>query len=88
MAQGVQEMLEPHIDRLMANHEWHARGYIAKRGGPEQKPLRLHRDYSFVDHEVHRAIHGWVPLAEVDAECTVPPMKAGEVVFFDGEPEG
>lgn len=66
MTDGVQAVLESHIARVMPDYVLHSRGYIVKRGGPDQHPLRLHQDYSFVDHTKHRAIHLWIPLIDVD----------------------
>jgi hypothetical protein len=66
MTEGMQRVLAPHIARVMPGYVLHSRGYIVKRGGPDQPPLRLHQDYSFVDHSLHRAVHLWIPLVDVD----------------------
>lgn len=66
MTDGVQAVLEPHIARIMPDYVLHSRGFIVKRGGPDQPPLRLHQDYSFADHTKHRAVHLWIPLIDVD----------------------
>ena len=66
MTEGMQAVLEPYISRVMPGYVMHSRGYISKAGGPNQGPLRLHQDYSFVDHSKHRAVHLWIPLIDVD----------------------
>jgi hypothetical protein len=66
MTDVMQQVLEPHIARVMPDYVIHSRGFIAKRGGPGQFALRLHQDYSFVDHAKHRAAHLWIPLVDVD----------------------
>jgi hypothetical protein len=65
MTEGMQAVLEPHFTRLFPGYTIHSRGYIAKRGGPDQKPLRLHQDYTYVDQSIHRAVHIWIPLIDV-----------------------
>jgi hypothetical protein len=66
MTDGMQAVLEPHLARAMPGYTLHSCGYVVKRGGPDQPPLRLHQDYTFVDHSMHRAVHLWIPLIDVD----------------------
>ena len=62
----LQTVLGPYLEDLMPDYAFVSRAFIAKRGGPDQPPLPLHQDYSYVDQAIHRAIHVWIPLLDVD----------------------
>jgi hypothetical protein len=65
MTDGLTAVLAPYFAELMPGYEIHSRGYVVKRGGPGQPPLRLHQDYTFVDQNIHRSVHIWIPLLDV-----------------------
>lgn len=66
MAARVQAMLEHRFANILPEYTIRSRGFIAKRGGPDQKPLRLHQDFTNVDISLHRAVHVWIPLIDVN----------------------
>lgn len=62
----VREVLGPHVERLTRDYSIFSLGYVAKRGGPDQAPLPLHQDYTYVDESTKRAVHFWIPLLDVE----------------------
>jgi len=68
MKEGLQEVIEPHVEALMPAYTTCVRHFIVKRGRPDAGPLHLHQDFNFVDHTKHRAVHVWVALADVDEQ--------------------
>jgi phytanoyl-CoA hydroxylase len=64
----LEEVIAPHVAALMPTYTTCVRHLIVKRGSPDAGPLHLHQDFNFVDHCVHRAVHVWVALADVDEQ--------------------
>ena len=66
VTEGLEEVISPHVAALMPTYSTCVRHFIVKRGRPDAGPLHLHQDFNFVDHSVHRSVHVWIALADVD----------------------
>jgi len=64
--EGLETIIAPHVASLMPTYSTCVRHFIVKRGRPGAGPLHLHQDFNFVDQSVHRAVHVWIALADVD----------------------
>jgi hypothetical protein len=64
--EGLQAVIAPHVEALMPTYTTCVRHFIVKRGRPDAGPLHLHQDFNFVDHSLHRSVHVWIALADVD----------------------
>jgi len=64
--EGLEKMIAPHVEALMPAYTTCVRHFIVKRGRPDAGPLQLHQDFNFVDHTVHRSVHVWIALEDVD----------------------
>ena len=65
---GLEVVIAPHVEALMPTYSTCVRHFIVKRGRPDAAPLHLHQDFNFVDHSLHRAVHVWIALADVDQQ--------------------
>ena len=66
--EGLEVVIAPHVEALMPNYSTCVRHFIVKRGSPDAGPLHLHQDFNFVDHALHRSVHVWIALADVDQQ--------------------
>jgi ubiquinone/menaquinone biosynthesis C-methylase UbiE len=65
---GLERLIVPHAEALMPTYSTCVGHFIVKRGRPDAGFLDLHQDFNFVDHSLHRAVHAWIALADVDQQ--------------------
>jgi hypothetical protein len=66
MVARLEALVKPYFASILPDYTLRSSAFIAKRGGPDQQPLRLHQDYTYVDIAKHRGVHVWVPLLDVN----------------------
>jgi ectoine hydroxylase-related dioxygenase (phytanoyl-CoA dioxygenase family) len=66
VSEGIAAAMKTRLAALFPNHELCFAVFVTKRPNTRQGALPLHRDYSFVDTKVHRAVHLWCPLVDVN----------------------
>ncbi len=54
MVTRLEAMVKPYFAKILPEYTLRSSAFIAKRGGPDQQPLRLHQDYTYVDITRHR----------------------------------
>ncbi len=62
-------VLGPPLTELMPNFTViTGRNFVVKRGADEASRMPMHQDLTFVDQNVERGVHIWIPLVDVNQE--------------------
>jgi len=67
VGEGMYEVLGPLLARLMPNFTViTGRNFVVKRGADSASHIPMHQDLTFVDQNVERGVHVWIPLVDVN----------------------
>jgi hypothetical protein len=69
LGERLYEVLGPPLARLMPELTVvTGRNFVVKRGADDAGRMLMHQDFTFVDQNVDRGVHVWVPLVDVNHE--------------------
>jgi len=84
VSDGISSVIRPQLAALFPNHELCFAVFVTKGRNSTHGALPLHRDYSFVDVELHTAVHLWFPLVDVDSTNGCLQVVSGSHKLVDG----
>jgi hypothetical protein len=69
LGESMYAVLQPALTRLMPDFTViTGRNFVVKRGADDASRMPMHQDLSFVDQNVERGVHIWIPLVDVNNE--------------------
>lgn len=66
--QEITRVVTPLLDKYLVDYRLCVANFVVKEPGTTDSEVSLHQDWSFVDERIHRAVHLWFPLTDVDQE--------------------
>jgi len=83
VSDGIGAAIKPRLGALFPYHELCFAVFVTKRPKSKQGTLPLHRDYSFVEPNLHTAVHLWCPLVDVDEKNGCLRVVSGSHTLVD-----
>jgi hypothetical protein len=63
---GIRAILEERLRRIVPRHKLILAAFVSKRARTSHGRVNLHQDWWVVDNRLHRAVHFWCPLVDVE----------------------